>query len=215
MSLLGLRDTYWPSKASTTTSSYTSSVTRYAEISPLWQNLKSFLQFFESLFCIWHTFNPIWTNLVCYCADFHLCKWAKNEKESSHVVTLSTQELLFDETYQRRYVGTLNWERFLWSLSSNVESLLFQSKYSEHIKIEIWILNTDFDFNEMPEQSLHIQTGPILQTPTPTCCLAAISVTRFGEISPLWQNLLSNRQYFEGIFCIWQLLTVLANFVCH
>ena len=42
------------------------------------------------------------------------------------------------------------------------------------------------------------------------------NVTRFGEISPIWQNLLSLWQYFEGIFSIWQSYeTALVNLVCH
>ena len=47
------------------------SVTRFGEISPLWQILLSLWQFFESLFCIWHTSKPILTNFVCHWADFH------------------------------------------------------------------------------------------------------------------------------------------------
>ena len=31
-----------------------------------------------------------------------------------------------------------------------------------------------------------------------------ISVTRFGEIPPLWQNLKTLRQFFEGLFCVGQ-----------
>ena len=33
-----------------------------------------------------------------------------------------------------------------------------------------------------------------------------ISVTRFGEILPLWQNFKSLWLFFEGLFCIWQTL---------
>ena len=38
------------------------------------------------------------------------------------------------------------------------------------------------------------------------------SVTRFGEISPLWQNLLSLCQYFE---CIFSNCLKFVNFECH
>ena len=41
-------------------------------------------------------------------------------------------------------------------------------------------------------------------------------VTRFDEISPLWQNLKSLWQIFEGKFSIWQNLgPILAKFVCN
>ena len=33
-----------------------------------------------------------------------------------------------------------------------------------------------------------------------------ISVTRFGDFSPLWQNLKRVRQFFEGVFKIMNLL---------
>ena len=46
--------------------------------------------------------------------------------------------------------------------------------------------------------------------------ISRISVTRFGEISPFWQNLQSLGQFFEGLFTIWENLgPTLANFVCH
>ena len=32
------------------------------------------------------------------------------------------------------------------------------------------------------------------------------TLTRFGEITPLWQNLKTLWQYFEGLFSIWQTL---------
>ena len=31
-----------------------------------------------------------------------------------------------------------------------------------------------------------------------------VSVTRFGEISPFWQNMLRRWQNFNGLFSIWQ-----------
>ena len=34
--------------------------------------------------------------------------------------------------------------------------------------------------------------------------MALTSVTRLGEFSPLWQNLQSLGQFFEGLFIIWQ-----------
>ena len=50
-------------------------------------------------------------------------------------------------------------------LSSDLKRLnhskkfFFQSKYSEHIKIAIWILNTDFDFNEKTWFAQNLQTS--------------------------------------------------------
>ena len=40
------------------------SVTRFGDFSPLKQNLNFFWQYFESLCCIWHSFEPTVTNLV-------------------------------------------------------------------------------------------------------------------------------------------------------
>ena len=47
------------------------------------------------------------------------------------------------------------------------------------------------------------------------------NVTRFGEISPLWQNFSSHWQFFKGLFNIWQkvylifgkILQVIGNFL--
>ena len=36
-----------------------------------------------------------------------------------------------------------------------------------------------------------------------------ISVTRFGEISPLWQNFKSLPKMIDGLFSIWQILNLL------
>ena len=41
-------------------------------------------------------------------------------------------------------------------------------------------------------------------------------VTRFGKISPIWQNLQSLGQFFEGLFIIWEHFgPTLANIVCN
>ena len=47
-----------------------SSVARFGDFSPLWQNLKSCLQYFESLLIHLHTFEPTLINLVCLLAKF-------------------------------------------------------------------------------------------------------------------------------------------------
>ena len=41
-----------------------------------------------------------------------------------------------------------------------------------------------------------------------------ISVTRLGEISPLWQKNESPWQMFEGLFLIWQMLSLLWQ-ICY
>ena len=50
-----------------------SSVPRFVKFSPLWQNRKSFWQFFERLFCIWPTYERTLANLVCNWANCHSC----------------------------------------------------------------------------------------------------------------------------------------------
>ena len=42
------------------------------------------------------------------------------------------------------------------------------------------------------------------------------SVTRFGEILPLWHNFKSIGQIFEGLFSIWQIIILtLAKMLCY
>ena len=57
-----------------------SSVTRFGEISTLWQHFTSLWQIFDSLFLIWQNVEPILTNLVHYWANFHHCFWPIIEK---------------------------------------------------------------------------------------------------------------------------------------
>ena len=65
-----------------------SSVTRLAEISPLWQKIKSLWQIFESLYLIWQNVEPTLANLLHYWANFHCCSWPNIEKQSNLLVTL-------------------------------------------------------------------------------------------------------------------------------
>ena len=51
------------------------SVTRFGEIPPLWQNLKTLRQFFEGLFSVGQNFKPTLANLVYYLAILHWSKW--------------------------------------------------------------------------------------------------------------------------------------------
>ena len=56
------------------------SVTRFGEISPLWQSFKRLWQFVKGLFRIWEKFAPTLTNFLLFCAKFQCCKWPKMEK---------------------------------------------------------------------------------------------------------------------------------------
>ena len=54
--------------------SATTSVTRFGEISPLWQNLKSLWQFFGGLYCIGRNVEPNWAKKLFW-TNFHCCYW--------------------------------------------------------------------------------------------------------------------------------------------
>ena len=80
------------------------SLPRFGEISALWQNLKSFRQFFGRLFIIWHTFEPTLTNIVCL-----LGKKLKNTKVIwSHCtrVIMSSRNLLAHDLIVAISVGS-------------------------------------------------------------------------------------------------------------
>ena len=49
------------------------SVTRFGEISPIWQNFTSLWQIFNSLFLIWQNDGPSLANLEHCLANFHCC----------------------------------------------------------------------------------------------------------------------------------------------
>ena len=55
------------------------SVTRFGEISTLWQYL-NFLTIFESLFSVWHSYEPTWANFQWHWANYHWCKLPNIEK---------------------------------------------------------------------------------------------------------------------------------------
>ena len=72
-------------------------MTRFGEISPLWQNLKSLWQFFEGKFSIWQHLWPILANFVCSWANFNWWKWSNIEKilqTSGHTVIQSCLNLI-------------------------------------------------------------------------------------------------------------------------
>ena len=54
---------------------YKSSVTRFGEIPPLWQNFKTLRQFFEVLVGVGQTFELTLANLLYDLANFHWYKW--------------------------------------------------------------------------------------------------------------------------------------------
>ena len=64
-------------------------VTRFGEISLLWQKFTGLLQFFEGFFLIWQNDEPTLANLWHYWANFHCCKWPKFEKEYNHLLALN------------------------------------------------------------------------------------------------------------------------------
>ena len=55
-------------------------MTRFGEISPLWQKFTSLWQIFDSFFLIWQNAEPTLAILWHYWANFHCCKWPNIEK---------------------------------------------------------------------------------------------------------------------------------------
>ena len=53
----------------------TSSVTRFHEISPLWQNFKVFGNIFEGAFSIWKNFEPTSANFPSHWANLYCWQW--------------------------------------------------------------------------------------------------------------------------------------------
>ena len=68
---------YFLNSATVSCLATTTNVTRFGEISPLWQNLQSLWQFFEALFTIWQNFEPTLAYFVYFWSNFHLCHWTK------------------------------------------------------------------------------------------------------------------------------------------
>ena len=50
------------------------SVTRFAEISPLWQTFTSLWKMFDGVFLIWQNSKPTLANMLHYWANFHCYK---------------------------------------------------------------------------------------------------------------------------------------------
>ena len=66
------------------------SVTRFGEILPLWQNVKSLCLFNENLFCIGQNFEPKLANFYEFGQTFILVNGPIFKREFSHLVTLAT-----------------------------------------------------------------------------------------------------------------------------
>ena len=65
------------------------SVTRFGEISPLWQNFRNLWPFIEGQNSIWQHFEHILANYWCCWANVNCCKWTNIEhiiKPSGHTV---------------------------------------------------------------------------------------------------------------------------------
>ena len=60
------------------------SMTRFGEISALWQHFINLCQMVEGLFIVWAYFGKI----VMFLATFRCCSWPNIEKQNSHLVTL-------------------------------------------------------------------------------------------------------------------------------
>ena len=62
-------------------------MTRFAEISPIWQYCASFWAISESL-NLYLAKNTVFGKLLCFWVIFYCCKWPNSEKLSTHLVTL-------------------------------------------------------------------------------------------------------------------------------
>ena len=60
--------------------SFMTSVTRFGEISPLWQKFTSLWTIFDGLFLNWQNAEPTLANWKRFWANFHYCKWPNIEK---------------------------------------------------------------------------------------------------------------------------------------
>ena len=56
------------------------SVTRFGEISPIWQNFKTIWQLVEGSISVWQTFEAIWENSMCFRANLRCFKWPNIEQ---------------------------------------------------------------------------------------------------------------------------------------
>ena len=56
------------------------SVTRFGEISPIWQYSESLLAISKSLNKYYAKFDIIFDKFLCFWANFHCYKWPNNEK---------------------------------------------------------------------------------------------------------------------------------------
>ena len=73
-------ETIWFFPPITSVFRYRLSVTRFCEISRLWQNIISLWQCFDGLFSIWQNCEPTLVNILCFWANIHRCKGPKIER---------------------------------------------------------------------------------------------------------------------------------------
>ena len=70
-------------------------MTRFGEISALWQSFTNLWKIFEGLFLIQQNLEPTLANFLHYWAHFHFCKWENIEKIWSHWPKPSSDEISF------------------------------------------------------------------------------------------------------------------------
>ena len=54
-------------------------VTRFGEVSPLWQNVKKTNFILKGVFSFRQNFELIWAKFICYWENFHYCKCPNNK----------------------------------------------------------------------------------------------------------------------------------------
>ena len=70
-----LKDTRMYAQCYRQVSRRASSVTRFSEISPLWQNIKKTLAILEGSFSVWKNIQPTLVKCCCKFGNFQCCKW--------------------------------------------------------------------------------------------------------------------------------------------
>ena len=65
-------------------------MTRFGEISSLWQKIRNIWQHLKGLFDIWQSCELTLGLFVCFWTKFHRCKWSNIKKQYCHLVTLLT-----------------------------------------------------------------------------------------------------------------------------
>ena len=82
-------------------------MTRFGEISPLWQNFKNIWQFYEGLIGIWQTFEPTMENSVCFWANLCWCKWQNIEQTFWASGHTGLKSLIAEREYNKPFSDNL------------------------------------------------------------------------------------------------------------